>query len=106
VVQLAQHVAAPVAVEELDVGVNGKYSRPERSPVTSTWTEWPSSGIADAVPDLTTRRKRESVATCQRTRMSFEGTPPPAMSGSGARRVQSETPFGVGSPEATPSRNG
>src|SRR5215210_4509429 len=32
--------------------------------------------------------------------------PPPGSSGSGARRVHSTTPFGVGSPDATPSENG
>ena len=62
--------------------------------------------MAAAVPVLTTRRKRESDATCHCTAMSFGGIPPPFTSGSGASRVQSDTPLGSGSPEATPSRNG
>ena len=32
--------------------------------------------------------------------------PPPGTSGSGASRVHSTTPFGVGSPDAMPSENG
>ena len=62
--------------------------------------------MAATLPDFTTCLKFESDATCQRTPMSLAGTPPPSTSGSGARRVHSDTPLGVGSPDATPSRNG
>jgi hypothetical protein len=62
--------------------------------------------MAATLPDFTVCLKFGSDATCQRTAMSLAGIPPPSTSGSGASRVHSDTPPGLGSPEATPSRNG
>jgi hypothetical protein len=49
---------------------------------------------------------RGPVATSQSTGTARAGMPPSGSSGHGARRVQSTTPVGVGSPEATPRVKG
>ena len=82
-----------------------QYPRPGWRPSTSTWTEWAQSGVAMVVPLRTTRVIASSSATCQETSTGSGGIPPPS-SGFGARRVQSTTPSGAGSPEATPSEKG
>src|SRR4249920_2121648 len=73
------------------------------SPVTSTWTEWASSGDAVATPEASVVAKSSLVATSQTTRTSSLGMPavPPLASGSGARRVQRITASGNASPDAT-----
>ncbi len=61
----------------------------------------------DRAPRRTTRRMRSSRATSHPTStLPTPPSPPSAVSGSGARRVQSTTPSGSGSPDATPSVNG
>ena len=62
--------------------------------------------MAAAVPDFTTCLKRESEATCQRTRDVLGRHPAALDERLRASRVQSDTPLEVGSPDATPSRNG
>src|SRR5262245_17259488 len=62
-------------------------------------------GAAVDLPFFTTRRMRSSSAIIQSTSTALEPMPPPAI-GSGASRVQSTKPSGVGSPDMTPKENG
>ena len=59
-----------------------------------------------ALPCRTIFPNASSRATCQRTDTGSAGIPPVGVWGSGASRVQSTTPPGNGSPEATPSVKG
>ena len=81
-------------------------SRPGWSPVTSTWTLWPTSGRATRHALLqrsTGSPDRRPPPTLTWTEVI--GMPPPS-SGFGARRVQMTTASGSGSPDATPSVKG
>src|SRR4051812_27632852 len=82
-----------------------QYQRLASSPVASTCTECPNSGVAIAIPRLTTRVIPSSEAISQST-----GTADRCQSrsvlGSGIRRVHKTMPLRVGSPDATPAANG
>jgi hypothetical protein len=58
------------------------------------------------VPDWTTRAIPSSSAICHATSTGSAFIPPPTSNGRGASRVQSTTPSGNGSPEATPKEKG
>ena len=72
------------------------------------WTEWAAAKLAMTDPDATSDENRSLLDTCQSTTVSALGIPPcpSAFVGDGARRVQSTTLSGAGSPDATPRVNG
>ncbi|GGG66342.1 hypothetical protein GCM10011374_33030 [Kocuria dechangensis] len=90
----------------------GEISRPHRkryqwsvagcSPRGSAFTVWSRAGPVPTTPRATIRPKSGSVATSHVTVTSGPAPEPGSDSGVGETRVQSRTPSGSGSPEATP----
>ena len=82
-----------------------QYSRPGSSPVDFDVHAVAELGPRDRRALCAIGPERASAAISHCTSTLAIGMPPPS-SGSGASRVQSTTPSGSGSPEATPSVNG